>query len=294
MQLIERNNIDTLKWDALVGSASEAGCFSFSWYLDACAENWCVLTNSDYTFGIALPYTVRAGVEVLYTPIFVRYLEVFGVMPQDFEEVILKRFREIQLASRQPLNLSQSTNYVHQQIDATEVIQQGSQAKRSLKKAAATGLHCLQVDEPVQTLDIIHKELEGKYGGLDASNLNRLDQLVKNALQKGVLRTFEVLSGENCVGGVICLERQNQLMYLKGTVSESAMKNGGMYLALNSAITYAREKMVNFDFGGSRIEGVKHVNNNLGGKDVVYYAYFRNDGPLWFRTVKRMKRWIRR
>ncbi|MEY3237827.1 MAG: hypothetical protein RI883_1928, partial [Bacteroidota bacterium] len=75
MKIIQREHIDTKKWDALVSSSSDNAVFSLSTYLDAVAENWCVLTDDEYSKGIALPFTVRIGIKVIYTPIFVRYLE---------------------------------------------------------------------------------------------------------------------------------------------------------------------------------------------------------------------------
>ena len=78
MKIIQREHIDSQKWDALVSSSPYNSVFSLSTYLDSVAENWCVLTDDDYSKGIALPFTIRLGIKVVYTPVFVRYLEWFG------------------------------------------------------------------------------------------------------------------------------------------------------------------------------------------------------------------------
>ena len=59
--------------------------------------------------------------------------------------------------------------------------------------------------------------------------------------------------------------------------------------ALNSAIEYAKENNLKFDFGGSNIEGVKRFNYNLGGIDEVYFMHIQNNGPAWFKLAKRLK-----
>ena len=62
-----------------------------------------------------------------------------------------------------------------------------------------------------------------------------------------------------------------------------------MYLALNTAIENAIDANKNFDFGGSKVEGVKGFNHNLGGKNVVYYLYENVNYPWWYRLMKKMK-----
>ena len=44
MILIAQKDIDRIKWDSLVAQ-NQGDVFSFSWYLDACAEDGCVLVE---------------------------------------------------------------------------------------------------------------------------------------------------------------------------------------------------------------------------------------------------------
>ena len=78
MKIVEREHIDIHKWDDLVALSKDATLFSLSHYLDAVAENWCVLVDENYSKGIALPYSIRLGIKCLYTPIFSRYTELLG------------------------------------------------------------------------------------------------------------------------------------------------------------------------------------------------------------------------
>ena len=107
---------------------------------------------------------------------------------------------------------------------------------------------------------------------------------MKAAKNQGVLSSYELQQG----GGIVCLENESQIFYLKGTVAEKVKKNGGMYLALNSAIESADDNGKLFDFGGSRISGVKKFNNNLGGEDVSYYFLEENKGPLWHKLISKI------
>ena len=102
MKIVERKNIDTEKWDSLVEKTKGAGFYSYSWYMDAVAENWSVLVNHDYSEGIALPYTTRLGVDKLYAPIFVSYVEFLGsqLKVKSYEEIIRNSFQEYLLVNQ--------------------------------------------------------------------------------------------------------------------------------------------------------------------------------------------------
>lgn len=287
MRIIERDNIDRKRWNELVRSKSSS-FFSLAWYLDATADNWCVLVNEDYTAGIALPYTKRAGIEILYTPIFVRYVEWIGggSIPVDVIHLIQKRFKIIELNCKQQLWREHYQEYIYQVVPSERKI--GSQAKRSLKKANVEGLTAQESNDYDKLYHLVMNELNGKHDGLTDESMKRLRQLISNALDAGVLHTIEI-TAKKFVGGIFCLEDNNKVLYLKGTVEEQAKKNGGMYLALDTAIQHSYETNKIFDFGGSRAPGVMKFNHNLGGEDVVYYVYKINNGPKWFSFLRAMK-----
>ena len=85
MRLLDRKHIDLEKWDNLVAQ-SGATVFSTSAYLDAVAQNWCVLVDDEYSKGIAIPYTNRFNVKIAYTPVFLRYVELIH---GDFDEHVM-------------------------------------------------------------------------------------------------------------------------------------------------------------------------------------------------------------
>src|SRR3989338_868266 len=218
MKIIERTDLNTEKWDALVHQEQGSTFFSLSWYLDATAENWCVVTDDDFSFGMALPYSVRLGQETLYTPIFVRYLEYFGDRKQLLEalEMINARFKNIQLHLRDNWKATSDPNYCFQRIDSKEERRSGSHAKRMLKKAEKAHLKVTQDLDYTKVLNIVQHELENKIAGLDASSSQALERLLKAAKEAKVLRIYSL---ENR-GAIACLEDEKQCLYLKGTTDK--------------------------------------------------------------------------
>lgn len=287
MNIIERQHIDIDRWDQLVSRTEEASVFSYSWYLDATAENWSVLVNDDYSQGIALPYSIRLGVKTLYTPIFVRYIEWLG---ENLEFTIIQKaikaqFSNIEVSIKQPLLGENFQLFEHQAIESDSERKIGSQAKRSLKKAEKNSLEILQTTDYSGIDAIVKSELVGKYNGIDEVSIKALSNLFEAAQKENRISVYEIKEQ----GGIVCIEDKRSLLYLKGTVSQSCKEQGGMYACLDTAIKNAHSQRKLFDFGGSRIEGVKRFNHNLGGSDVKYYGYTFDKAPIWFKLARRIK-----
>jgi hypothetical protein len=119
--------------------------------------------------------------------------------------------------------------------------------------------------------------------------LNTLEVLIDAMKHSFFHRTIEVKNGDQVVGGLILVEYKNSLLYLKGAFSKESKDQGAMYAAMNEAIAYARSNSLRFDFGGSRVEGVRRFNINLGGQDVHYAVLKWNHAPFWFNFLKKMK-----
>jgi hypothetical protein len=232
----------------------------------------------------------------LYTPIFVRWVEWLGELSNlnEATDLIRIRFKIIELSCKQQLFEEKYAPFIYQKMDNTIESKLSTQAERSLKKSIKIGFKIKVSDDYNSIQKVIEEELKDKHTGLTSESMPRLFELFKNAKSHARLVAFELID-DTPRGGVVCIESKDALLYLKGAVDEEAKKNGGMYLSIKAAIDYAKDKNLNFDFGGSRIEGVKKFNHNLGGQDAVYHAYEINKAPFWFnlaRTVK--KKWVKR
>ncbi len=290
MKIITREQLDLDRWNQLVARSKHRSFFSFSWYLDAVAENWCVIVDEAYSAGMALPYTQRMGVQILYIPIFSRFVSPLGVLTQEAAQVILEHFSVGEVGTSAAVFSASTENAtrVFQCVDDWESRTLSSQAKRSLKKAEKCGVQVQIHQDFTNVFNAIQLEIAGKFKGVDDASMKALERLFHAAKGEECLRVFEVdLEGD--FGGVVCLEDATQLLYVKGACSDTLKKNGGMYLALNSAANYAKEKGLRFDFGGSNVEGVRRFNQNLGGVDVSYHFYQWNNAPFWFNFARKLK-----
>ena len=292
LKIVERKELNVQKWDELIERTPEATVFSSSFYLDAVAEKWCVLVDDDYQFGLALPYTVRAKRKILYTPIFVSYLEVLGASDLNLplKEIILKKFKTVEIELKQEVLGPAQEVFVTQFLNPDT--KRKGQVNRMLNKSKRAELEIIQTQEWNPVFEILSAELKGKFSGMTESSLNRLKKAYSSAHDLNLLKTFEIRKGNACVGGVICIEKNGQLLYSKGASQSDVRDQGGMYAVIDAAILYAEKNDLTFDFGGSRVEGVSRLNHAFGGEDFNYFSYRIDKSPRWFRWVRRLKkRW---
>lgn len=294
LKIIERRDLDVQKWDSLVDRTKDASMFSYSFYLDAVAEHWCVLTDEDFSVGVALPYTIRAKRKILYTPIFVSYLELLGAIgaANPMKEIILNAFKTIEIEFKQPILGPPQQVFVTQFLNRE--IKRKGQVNRMLNKAKRSELEIIQTDEWKAVFAILSSELRGKFSGMTDLSLSRLEHAYSEAHQRKRLKIFEIKKGNRCVGGVICIQKNDLLLYSKGACEAESRDEGGMYAAIDEAIQYANEGNLTFDFGGSRVEGVRRFNLAFGGEDAEYYSYQLDKSPLWFRWMRKLKKRLRK
>ena len=296
MKFISRENIDCQKWDDLVTKTTGASVFSLSSYLDEIAENWMIYVDENYTKGIAVPFAVRLGVKTCYTPIFITNLEWLGENVGDlvqFSKEVKDLFPIGNFCLRQPLEELNSEEFIEQIIPSDSNLSLGSQAKRMINKSEKQAYRITYTSNKAEIFSLIRSELLPKISSLSEASIQRLEKSMDKMSERGHLQVLSVFQGEQCLGGLLLIDFNQTVLYLKGAFTDEAKKNGAMYAAMNSAIQQAKLAGKNFDFGGSRVEGVRHFNLQLGGMDRVYYYHQWDNSPFWYRWVKQLRKALR-
>ena len=297
MKFISRENIDCQKWDDLVAKTPGSSAFSLSAYLDEIAEHWMIYVDENYTKGIAVPYAVRLGVKTCYTPIFITHLEWFGENDgalAQFAKEVKTHFPIGNFCIRQSLEEINSTQFVEQIIPSDSILSLGSQAKRMINKSEKQLFKIERTSNKAEIFSLIRSELLPKISSLTETSIQRLEKSIDKMEQLGHLQILSVFQGDCCVGGLFLIDFNRTVLYLKGAFTDEAKKNGAMYAAMHQAILQALSEEKDFDFGGSRIEGVRHFNLQLGGLDRRYYCHQWNNSPLWYRWAKLLRKALRK
>ena len=78
IRYLNRNEIETEKWDHCILQSTNGLIYARSFYLDAMAENWSALVSGDYEAVMPLTWNMKYGFTYLYQPYFTKTLGVFG------------------------------------------------------------------------------------------------------------------------------------------------------------------------------------------------------------------------
>ena len=289
MKLIPNEEIDREKWDALVKRFAR-GVHSYSWWLDEISENWHVYTDSEYSAGIALPFTQRTGVKTLYTPIFSEYGEWLGerTYANSLKDVLIANFdRCIFGLENSELDLDKELFPVQR---LTQRKSYSKMALRNIKKARDFGLEVVWDDDFEFVFQCIESKLLDRAKGMTKANFTRLKKSLIQADKRNLLRVLGIRKEGHLFGGILFLETNNLLYYVKGAVNSELKSKGAIYLGMDSGIQYAFEKQLAFDFGGSRIDGVRTFNLQFGGEEVLRPFYKYNAAPKWFNVLQKIRK----
>lgn len=289
MQIIHQSELDKVKWDLLV-EKSNADVFSLSWYLDACALDWCVLVDEAFENGIALPYSNNLGIKALTPPIFTRNLDFLGENEAFRSAAFLKIKEEFKIGQLQfcnPIEIPATRERVFQTTDSS-IFEIQKHGKRMLNKAKKEEISIRNTEDWQTIFEIISTELSEKIAEFNDKNLNKLRQLIEEALLNNKLIVKGIYFEGTLQGGMLYISSPTSNLYLKGSALPEAKKLGGMYLCMHTFILETLDQNKTFDFGGSSVEGVQRFNYNLGGKDKVYYIYEWDFAPWWYHLTRKI------
>ena len=291
MEFLQRKDIDTKKWDARIQADPTENIFCYSWYLDAVAKNWGAFVEGDYNTIVPVPFSTKLSVKSLYQPAFTREIDIFGHAIQ-WEELIIrytKIFKAIHFRNRKNGIFPKYTERIHQFLDISSDYKYSTNAKRLIKKAHQHFTIEL-ADNPEELITLFRETTFKKIDSINNEDLHRLENLMLSAIERDKGELFEVHQNGGMVAGGFFFKDKNRITYLKGASSMDAKKEGSMYGLINHAIERYKEDYKTFDFGGSTIDNVATFYKKFGAQDRIYFNYSIDNLPLWFKTLKRMKK----
>lgn len=289
------SEINHEKWDALVRNDTNGSIFSTSHYLNATCDNWFAFTNNECSFGVPIGVKQKLGISNVYPPFFHRYSEVLNEKEIDinlFEQELNAQFKTGVFHLKQDrLTYPEKEEFIYQVLEPS-TYKLKSQAKRMLNKFDKSSYELL-FDNSLKNdvLLLVKTELSKKMDLYASKSANALDSLVSDLPEPIELITVGLKDQDQLVGGLFGLKYKNTILYLKGTTTEVAKEQGGMYGLMNALIHRAIDNELLFDFGGSRVEGVRFFNRRFNAQDKTYFCYQWDHTPAWYKTLKRINQW---
>jgi len=303
IRYLERNEIDTVKWNDCIRKAPNGLIYARSFYLDAMAENWSALVSGDYQYVMPLTWNKKAGFKYLYQPYFTKSLGVFGSSSQSIEissflNAIpgMYRYWDIDLnennfVSMDIPKLRQRTrrNYLLSLTNNYEQISKKYKrlANRMTRKAMEGQVQVVRDESPALIIRLYRRDYANRHKKISGSVYEKLSNCSANAFENNLAETYlaKSPSGETLAYYMI-LKDEHFIYSLLGGSTREGKQRGAFYLLTDAIIRDHAGTNKIFRFEGSDIPGISFFDNLFGPERISYQHLVMNKLPFLIRYFK--------
>lgn len=297
--LINRNEIDTEKWDRCIANSVNGMVYGYSWYLDIVAENWCGLVGDDYQAIFPLPFNTKYGISYVYQPFFTQQLGLFSIAPisqtlvSDFLDAIPDNFRFIAIN----LNTYVKVNYgsaklvprVTYHLDligtySTISSRYSSNTKRNISRAVA---YDISVVRGLTALQLVELKKANAVSPLSQKHYKILTQLITQSVGNGVGELYGAYNVHNeLCAGALFLKSNGKVIYLLASSTDEGKEHRAMFSLVDKYINQNSESNLVLDFEGSNIDSIARFYAGFGASPCEYNHIVINRLPWFLKLFK--------
>lgn len=283
IRFIQREAIDTERWDELIAQSPSETIYPYSWYLDTVAAKWSALVVDDYRFIMPVVWKKKAGLKYVYQPFYTQQLGVFSkeyvdpVIIKEMLSIIYKKFRfaginfnaKNLVGEEDPYTVDDKSNYtltLNREYDQ-HFSSFSSNAKRNIKKAFSYD-EGVERDIPVEELvalkranDVIQRSHQ------DYRWLNNLLETIRS---RGAGSVLGIRSGTELTAAAFFAFSRTRAIYLVSASGKLGKEHRDMFKILDAFIREHAKSGIILDFEGSNIPSVARFFAGFGAQAEIY------------------------
>jgi len=296
IEFLEREGINTERWDECIRTSANGLVYGYSFYLDAMCPGWKAVVLSDYSAVMPLPSRKKWGVSYIYQPFLTAQLGLFGndLSPrllENFLRQIPSRFRLWEFPLNQAncftilsFNLYERRNFVLSLESTYEELYRAFRetTKRNIRKSLQYGC-VFKKDIPLKEVIALAKMQHEDDEGFNAfaavfERMNREGKAVCHGVYSA---TGELLA--SCA----LLFSHNRIYYLLVGNHPNGRTLGASHLLIDRFIAeYAGSNLL-LDFEGSDLRNLAFFYSSFGAKEEIYTAIRYNRLPWYIKILKK-------
>ncbi len=305
IRYLNRNEIDTEKWDRCIINAPNGLIYARSFYLDSMAKNWSALVEGDFQSVMPLTWNKKFGFTYLYQPYFTKSLGVFGqsLVPFEISSFLLaipKKFaywdidlNENNFVSIENKNLiinqyPRTNHFLSLSEDYERLRQQYKRlASRMRKKAIESQLEIMRGEDPSLIISLYRKDYARRHHSIKNAVYEKLMICSAIAFKNKLAETYLAKSASGEIMAYYIILQDEKFVYsLLGGSTTEGKKLGAFYLLTDAIIQdHAGSKRI-FRFEGSDIPGISFFDALFGSEKISYQHLVLNNLPFPFRFFK--------
>lgn len=301
---IKNADIDKIKWDECIISATNSIIYARSFWLDEMTK-WDALVLDDYAAVMPLTYNRKFGFYYLYQPYFTKQLGVFGknISPElviQFLKTIPKKFKfwnidlvensidknlkkvlsNIILKKRRNFFVPLDKNYNELSAGYKRL------AKRILKQAYKENIIIHRDQDPAVVIDFYKKNYTYDKN-ISEKIYTKLKKAITIAFKNKNAFAYLAKTDKGKTIAAYLILKDNKFIYsLLGGSNKTGKETGAFYLLTDAAIkdNAASERI--FRFEGSDKKGIAFFNSQFNPISVDYFHLYMNDLPFPINLLK--------
>jgi len=288
IEILHASRLDKARWDHCVQS-HQGLIYTYSWYLDAMADDWYGLVAGDYEAILPLPVKKKYGIRMVAMPPFVQRLDLLSTAESshaDIARAILRFSRLIQFSTvTEDLFVTpvrrKRTNYILPlYADYSSIMDKyHSSCRKNLNKANSRG--CMPA-EKVSINDVIrlYRDAYGEMSGYTGAHFDRLIKLIASLPPETYHLGGVQQSNGTLVYAGLLLDDGKRLYYLLGAPTREGRNIRATYFFLDSMIRRFAGSGRTWDFEGSDIPDVATFYQSFSPDTEYYFQYYSNNFPF--------------
>ncbi len=298
IRYVTRAELDELKYNRCIETASQQLCYPFSWYLDEVCR-WDALVLDDYHAVMPVPVRKKMGVSYVYPPLWILQLGVFSADQYLDITPFLAQLKTTYKFIEQRCNVvNTSTTSLditlneYQELDLTSSIDDlkrnfRKDRRKDLKRAEEAGLKVVWDDNQKKLITLFKHTIGKRIPNLKPSDYERLNALISVCIDKKVGRVLSVYSKEHVLlaSAFILVYKDTVTILCSATDLNDRKMGANTYLIYTLIATYTKE-YTTLNFGGSSRPSIASYFKSFGANTKTYPFVKYNNLPFLLRLFK--------
>jgi hypothetical protein len=293
LKLVQRKEIDVLKWDDLIASSLAETIYPYSWYLDAVSENWSALIVDDYRFVMPVVWKKKAGMKYIYQPFYTQQLGVFSreyVEPELIRQmlkVVYKKFRfacmnfnvKNLVGGDSTFEISDRINYVlplqrtYEELSGFYKMNTTRNLKRSMDFNT-------KLVKSVSVEELIRLKQEYDLKKKSAAEYSRMKVIFEAIMEQSKSHIYGIHDEGKLLAAAFMAFSKTRVIYLMSVSSNQGKEQRAMFRIVDELIRSYSNSNYTLDFEGSNIPSVARFFGGFGSRPEVYQNLSFNRLPV--------------
>lgn len=297
MKLLERHEVDDVKWNATISASLQGLPYGFTWYLDCVCKNWKAFVANDYSAVMPIAVGKKFLVSYCYQPFFCQQLGIFFTRKNEtlFQEW-LHELRQLFLFTDYHFNftnefqdapdLKWKTNLILDLNTAYENLhsQFSQNTRRNISKAKKADYIFTVHRRAEDRLSFYLEHTASRDKNFKPNDQQLLKQLVQELEARELLMWFDCSTTGKRVATAGVVVGGSRYVHLLPATGPDGRDTGAMHFLTSKILEHFSNTKTVYDFEGSSVPSIARFYKGFGAQEELFAGLlvkrkiFRNRG----------------